>query len=103
MSFETAHPMILFDGERGGPMTSVPAELPSGGHQVKDFMRKAVRFWHRHKWSYFFIAPSMILFFVFIFYPMVQAFLLAFQKVDLRGSEWYGLNNFIDLGKSSLF
>lgn len=61
------------------------------------------KFWNRHKWSYFFIAPSMILFFIFIFYPMLQAFLMAFQKVDLRGSKWIGIGNFIDLANSSLF
>lgn len=84
-------------------MTTVPVEQPSGGHQVNSIVQQVARFWRRHKWSYFFIAPSMILFFVFIFAPMVQAFLLAFQKVDLRGSTWYGLGNFRDLGKSTLF
>ncbi len=50
----------------------------------------ATRFWNRHKWSYFFIAPSMILFFIFIAYPVAQAFLFAFQKVDLRGRSGWG-------------
>ncbi len=64
---------------------------------------RIARFWNRHKWSYFFIAPSMILFFVFIAYPVMQAVLLAFQKVDLRGGTWVGLKNFEDLGSSTLF
>ena len=62
-----------------------------------------VRGWQRHKWSYFFIAPSMILFFIFIAYPVLQAFLFASQKVDLRGSSWIGLKNFTDLANSKLF
>jgi multiple sugar transport system permease protein len=61
------------------------------------------KFWHKHRWSYFFIAPSMILFFIFIAYPVAQAVLLAFQKVDLRGGDWVGLKNFQDLGASKLF
>lgn len=61
------------------------------------------RFWQRHKWSYFFIAPSMILFLVFIAYPVLQAFLLAFQKVDLRSASWVGLRNFQQVFGSSLF
>lgn len=65
--------------------------------------RRIARFWHRHKWSYFFIAPSMILFFIFIFYPVIRAFLLAFQKVSLRSSEWVGLQNFVDVFSSRLF
>ena len=52
--------------------------------------RQIIKGWNRHKWSYFFIAPSMILFFIFTVYPVATAFLLAFQKVDLRGSEWAG-------------
>jgi multiple sugar transport system permease protein len=62
-----------------------------------------VKFWHRHKWSYFFITPSMLLFFVFIAYPVLTAFLLAFQKADLRGSAWVGLKNFQDIFASKLF
>jgi multiple sugar transport system permease protein len=65
--------------------------------------RQVVRFWNRHKWSYFFIAPSMILFFLFIAYPVAQAVVLAFQKVDLRGGTWIGPKNFQDLGASKLF
>jgi multiple sugar transport system permease protein len=64
---------------------------------------RIVRFWNRYKWSYFFIAPSMILFFIFIAYPVTQAVVLAFQKVDLRGGTWVGLKNFQDLGSSTLF
>jgi multiple sugar transport system permease protein len=47
--------------------------------------------------------PSMLLFFVFIAYPVAQAFLLAFQKVDLRSSMWVGLKNFQDVFASKLF
>ena len=45
----------------------------------------------------------MLLFFVFIGYPVAQAFLLAFQKVDLRSSMWVGLKNFQDVFASKLF
>jgi len=61
------------------------------------------KFWTRHKWGYFFIAPSMLLFFVFIAYPVGRAVLLAFQEVDLRHSEWVGLENFRNLLHSDLF
>lgn len=68
-----------------------------------NLLGRATRFWNRYKWSYFFIAPSMILFFIFIAYPVIQAFLFAFQKVDLRGASWVGLKNFTDLMESKLF
>jgi multiple sugar transport system permease protein len=63
----------------------------------------AIRAWHRYKWSYFFILPSMTLFFIFIAYPVLQAFILAFQKADLRGATWVGLKNFQDVFASKLF
>jgi multiple sugar transport system permease protein len=66
-------------------------------------LQRFIRGWHRHKWSYFFIFPSMLLFFIFTAYPVAQAFLLAFQKVDLRGSEWVGFKNFQDIYASRLF
>ena len=66
-------------------------------------MAKITRFWHRYKWSYFFIAPSMILFFLFIGYPVLRAVVLAFQKVTLRSTEWAGLKNFVDVFSSRLF
>ncbi|HHY58883.1 MAG TPA: sugar ABC transporter permease [Chloroflexi bacterium] len=66
-------------------------------------MRRIIRFWHRHKWSYFFIAPSMLLFFLFIGYPVLRAVVLAFQRVTLRSSEWVGLKNFADVFSSQLF
>jgi multiple sugar transport system permease protein len=65
--------------------------------------RQLIKAWNRHKWSYFFIFPSMLLFFIFTVYPGTQAFLLAFQKVDLRGSVWAGLDNFRALFSSKLF
>jgi multiple sugar transport system permease protein len=64
---------------------------------------RLLRAWNRHKWSYFFILPSMVLFFIFIGYPVLQALVFAFQKVDLRGASWVGLKNFQDLGSSKLF
>lgn len=66
-------------------------------------MTRIIRFWHRHKWSYFFIAPSMLLFFLFIGYPVLRAVVLAFQRVTLRSSEWVGLKNFVDVFSSQLF
>jgi multiple sugar transport system permease protein len=73
----------------------------SSGHQRPG--HRLLAFWHRHKWSYFFILPSMTLFLTFVGYPVVQAFLLSFQKVNLRSREWVGFDNFEFLWNSSLF
>jgi multiple sugar transport system permease protein len=72
-------------------------------HLRPSLAQRLIRGWHKHKWSYFFIFPSMLFFFIFTVYPVGKAVVLAFQKVDLRGSEWVGLKNFTDLLDSRLF
>jgi multiple sugar transport system permease protein len=84
-------------------MQITPEMYSTGRQPPKGFLQQALKLWNRHKWSYFFIAPSMILFTVFVFVPMAQAFIMAFQKVDLRGSTFIGFKNFTDLARSSLF
>lgn len=61
------------------------------------------RLWRKHRWDYFFIAPSLILFGIFIGYPLLQSILLAFQRYGLRSTEWVGLENFQDIFRSRLF
>lgn len=69
----------------------------------RSISNRLIRGWNKHKWSYFFIFPSMTFFFIFTVYPVIQAVLLAFQKVSLRSSEWVGLKNFYDIFESNLF
>ncbi|MBI5348308.1 MAG: sugar ABC transporter permease [Chloroflexi bacterium] len=47
------------------------------------------RFFQKHGWSYLFILPSMTTFIVFVFIPVVWAFIISFQKYSLRtGGKW---------------
>ncbi len=84
-----------------GQTTTAYSAKPSPASPTR--WQRFVRVWHRYKWSYFFIAPSMILFSIFIVWPVIQAFLLSFQKVTLRSTEWVGLANFQKLAESQLF
>lgn len=49
--------------------------------------------------AYIFLAPSIFLFIVFLFYPMLRSFYLSMTITDPRGrvAEFVGLENFIDL------
>lgn len=73
-------------------MAKNPPSIPQ--HSLGYRLRRG---WHRYKWSYVFIAPSMFFFSIFLLYPVLQAFLLAFQQWALRGSKWVGLKNFQDI------
>lgn len=56
-----------------------------------------LRFFRRHGWSYLFIAPSMLVFSLFILIPVLSSFVIAFQEVRLRGeSTWVGFDNFVE-------
>jgi multiple sugar transport system permease protein len=51
----------------------------------------------RYGWSYVFIAPSMIVFTVFILLPAISSLIIAFQDVQLRGqTRWVGFANFVE-------
>ena len=45
-------------------------------------------------WGYFFVAPSLLTFLVFSFYPMFDSIILSFQKLTLQGRSWVGLSNY---------
>jgi multiple sugar transport system permease protein len=55
----------------------------------------------RKLWGLFFVAPNMLLFTVFVFVPVIGAFLLAFQDFQVNKgifhSPWVGFDNFRDI------
>lgn len=58
-------------------------------------------FLRRYGWSYLFIAPSMIVFSLFILIPVLSSVVIAFQEVRLRGeSTWVGFDNFVEAFRS---
>jgi multiple sugar transport system permease protein len=70
------------------PKVEVAAPAPRGG---------IARFVQRYGWSYVFIAPSMIVFTVFILLPAISSLIIAFQDVQLRGqTRWVGFANFVE-------
>ena len=69
-------------------------------------LRRLRKAWHKYKWSYFFVAPSLFFFFLFLLYPVVRAFVLAFQSWSMKSVTWVGLKNFQEIfigGSSKLF
>ncbi|MED4603989.1 sugar ABC transporter permease [Paenibacillus validus] len=55
--------------------------------------------------AYVFLAPSLALFAVFLFYPLLKSVYLSFQLTDPRGrvAAFAGLDNFKELFSSELF
>lgn len=61
------------------------------------------RFWRHNGAGYLFVAPSLIFFSVFIFFPLAWSFLLSFQDFRFRGSEWIGLDNYLSVLGNPIF
>jgi multiple sugar transport system permease protein len=61
------------------------------------------RFWRRNGAGYLFVAPSLVFFAIFIFFPLAWSFLLSFQQFGFRGSEWIGLDNYVSVLGNPIF
>ncbi len=52
---------------------------------------------------YYFLAPAVIIFAVFMIYPMIHSFVLSFQNFDGGKYEFIGFQNYIRLFKDPIF
>lgn len=52
---------------------------------------------------YLFIAPALIIFVVYMFIPLLQAFIMSFFNWNIAGKEFIGLNNYKNLLQDKLF
>jgi multiple sugar transport system permease protein len=57
----------------------------------------------RNSTPYLFIAPSLVLFFVFCFIPIIAAFFVSLTNWGLGGASFVGFKNYIRLIKDPLF
>jgi multiple sugar transport system permease protein len=53
--------------------------------------------------SYVFILPSVLLFLLFVLYPLVKSVVMSFQQVNLVTSSWVGLANYKDIFTDDIF
>ncbi len=54
-------------------------------------------------WAYVFILVPLCTFIVFTLYPVISAAVISFKKYKPLGSEWVGLDNYINTFKNGLF
>ncbi len=65
--------------------------------------RKGFRLTNDDVWGYLFIAAAMVIFVVFTLYPVCNAIYTSFFEYKPFGSEYVGLENYIDTLKYSKF
>ncbi len=87
--------------------TTGPAGTIAVSAARRDLARRQPR-WRRelrrNAVAYLFLLPALALFALFLWWPIVNAFLISFQKVDLRNDPvWVGLDNFRTVINDPLF
>ena len=53
--------------------------------------------------AYLFILPSVLMFLLFVLYPILLSFVISFQKKGLIETAWVGLANYADLFRDPYF
>jgi multiple sugar transport system permease protein len=57
----------------------------------------------KNLWIYMVLIPPFLLLFTFTLIPIMQSFLLSFQKWGLKSVSWVGFDNFIRLSEDPVF
>jgi multiple sugar transport system permease protein len=79
-------------GSGAGPLNSVRAKP----RWQRELARNAT--------AYLFLLPALVLFATFLWWPIVSAFIISFQEVDLRNEpSWVGLDNYREVLNDPLF
>lgn len=75
-------------------------------NKVRSSMKKSQSFRkHEQATAFWFIFPAIALLLVFVFYPMLQAFLISFKNYSLvgAGDVFVGMDNYVHLMKDRAF
>lgn len=65
--------------------------------------RRVTGKWANQKWGYLFVAPQMILFSLFLIYPMFEGIKMSLYRIRYLKASWCGLDNYIKLFKDEIF
>jgi sn-glycerol 3-phosphate transport system permease protein len=89
-------------------MGKAQQEIYLGIHSNTDIVHKKAKnraIWKENAAGYAFLAPSLVLFSIFLFYPLLKTIYLSLQLTDPRGRvvAFVGLDNFTQLFTSSVF
>ncbi len=78
----------------------------SGEVESRAFRERLDDFRQRYLWPYLFIAPMIILIAIFLFFPLVDALIISFQKIGIardEATQWVGIANFVSTVTDSVW
>jgi ABC-type sugar transport system permease subunit len=51
--------------------------------------------YHKHRAPlYLFVLPTVLMLLIFFYYPAIRGFVISFQYIDIRFTQWIGLENY---------
>ena len=81
--------------------TRVEKSVSQGERQA---LRKARLFFRRNLGGYLFLLPALVIFALFVWYPLVLGFIMSFQSVDMiNPAVWVGWTNYRHVFSDPLF
>lgn len=83
----------------------VPPRATSGADSPRTALRAKIRRWREAVLGYAFLLPSLALFALFLFYPMLRSMYLSVHITDPRGrvADFVGLDNYVELFTTGRF
>ncbi|MDR0266882.1 ABC transporter permease subunit [Paenibacillus sp.] len=86
-------------------LSNYESALDSKNSELRTSKRSKKDVWKEHALAYTFLAPSILLFIMFLFYPMLKSVYLSMTITDPRGqvAEFVWFENFVTLLKSHQF
>ncbi|HLI71464.1 MAG TPA: sugar ABC transporter permease [Ktedonobacteraceae bacterium] len=81
--------------------TQAVARVATGERQIWQRVKRAVR---HNIGGYLFLLPAILIFALFVWYPIVLGFIMSFQSVDMiNPATWVGLANYREVLSDPLF
>lgn len=81
------------------------AGIPALPHEGKHMKKKIKELLYKDKiWVFILLFPNLLIFLIFIVFPVVSTFGISFTSWDLLGeAEWIGIKNYINLFRDETF
>jgi multiple sugar transport system permease protein len=96
-------PSSLLPQEPSRPRRDARVEK-SVSQEERQALRKARLFFRRNLGGYLFLLPALVIFALFVWYPLVLGFIISFQNVDMiNPAIWVGWTNYRRVFSDPLF
>src|SRR5260221_9602625 len=80
------------------------SRLPQDALAERQALRRTRLFFQRNLGGYLFLLPALVIFALFVWYPVVLGFIMSFQNVDMiNPAAWVGWVNYRNVFSDPLF